>query len=438
MAEATGPSGCPYAPATLDERIRQWSVYQPWLQQDPVPYFEEIQAHAPIVRSEELGGYWILTRFEDMEWAARTPEIFSNAVMSIPAHQVFDTKAIPIQLDGEEHRKWRKALSDLFNPAVVNHFTPQFRQAVADTMDRAIEGGRCEFIGDVAARLPVEVFLIGFGIGREYLPQILEYKNFLRAALPKARNDEEIRAASKPLLQFFSDAIDRRRAEGIEGRLDVFSQLLKSNFDGRPPTQEEMCNAAFTNMLAAFDTTTAALSVVFVYLAQHPEVQELVRAHPEQIPAVIEELIRHDPISATARLVVQDVERHGVTMRKGDLVLIPWGMSGMDTTVFDRPHEVDFERSSTRQLVFGIGPHRCIGMHVARRVIKLAVEEWSARVPSYRLADGIEPGRHFTTVRGYHSIDLAWDPAGAEPADSADPVQVPVPVPVPVTQGASS
>ncbi|HEY3871875.1 MAG TPA: cytochrome P450 [Actinocrinis sp.] len=408
--QPAGPAaGCPYAPDTLDERIRRWSVYQPWLQQNPVPLFEEIQAHAPIVRSEELGGYWILTRFEDMEWAARTPEVFSNAVLSIPAHQVFAEKAIPIQLDGTEHRKWRQALSDLFNPGVVNHFTPQYRQAVADTMDAVVGNGRCEFISEVLARLPVEIFLITFGIEREYLREIVEYKDFLRNALPKARNDAEIHAANEPLLRFFSDAIDRRRAEGVEGRRDVFSQLLKSSFDGRPPTQDEMVNAAFTNMLAAFDTTTAALSVVFAYLAQHPEAQELVTAQPDKIPAVIEELIRQDPISATARVVVQDVERHGVTFRKGDLVLIPWGMSGMDPAAFDRPHEVDFERGATRQLVFGLGPHRCIGMHVARRVIKLAVEEWHARVPAYRVdgEDGV--GRHYTTVRGYHKLALTWD-----------------------------
>ncbi|MEN3357453.1 MAG: hypothetical protein V7637_1435, partial [Mycobacteriales bacterium] len=389
------------------ERICKWSVYQPWLQQDPVPQFEEIQAHAPIVRSEELGGYWMLTRFEDMEWAARTPEIFSNAVLSIPAHQIMAEKSIPIQLDGDEHRKWRRALSDLFSPGVVNHITPQLRQATVDTIEKVSGNGSCELVRDVLTPLPAEAFLIAFGIGREYLSDILEFKHFLRAALPRARNDEEIRAASQPLTQFFSDAIDRRREEGAIGR-DVFSELLKSTFDGRQLTQDEMVNAAFTNMLAAFDTTTAALSVVFAYLAEHPEVQQLVTAEPERIPAVIEELIRHDPISATARIVVQDVERHGVTMRKGDLVLIPWGMSGMDPRVFDDPHDVDFDRSSTRQLVFGIGPHRCIGMHLARRVIRLAVEEWHARVPSYGVTPGQSLGRHYTTVRGYHAIPLSW------------------------------
>lgn len=397
------------APATLEERIRNWNVYAPWLQHDAVRYFKEIQEHAPIVRSEAFGGYWILTRFEEMEWAARHPEYFSSAVLSIPPHQVLDTKTIPIQLDGDEHRKWRRALSELFNPAVINHFTPQIRQAVVDTIEPALNKDRCEFVSEVAVTLPAETFLIIFGIGREYLPQVLEYKEFLRQALPKARNDDEIRAAGRPLWDFFSDAIDRCRERGVEGRRDVFSGLLKSTFEGRALTQDEMVNAAFTNMLAAFDTTTAATSVVFTYLAEHPEVQDMVVREPERIPAIIEELVRHDPVSATARVVAQDVERHGVHMRKGDLVLIPWGMSGIDPRAFENPDEVDFERTSTRQLVFGVGPHRCIGMHLSRRVIKVAVEEWHARRPRYRLVPGTAPARHYTTIRGYHSLELTWD-----------------------------
>jgi cytochrome P450 len=411
MAEAgagpvTSPSG---APATIEEKIKHWSVYQPWLQEDPVTPFREIQEQAPIVWSEELGGYWILTRFEDMEWAARNPEIFSNSTLSIPAHQVFENKAIPIQLDGEEHRKWRQALGELFNPSAVNHFTPQIRQATIDTIERVVSDGHCEFISDVGVKLPAETFLITFGIGREYIGQILEYKEWLRKAIPNAHNDDEIRAASQPLWDFFSAAIDRRRADGVEGQRDVFSQLLKTTVGGREPTQDEMVNAAFTNMLAAFDTTTAALSVVFVYVAEHPEVQDLIVRSPEKIPAIIEELIRHDPVSATARVVTRDVERHGVTLHKGDLVQIPWGMSGMDPRVFDNPAAVDFERSSTRQLVFAVGPHRCIGMHVARRVIKIALEEWHARIPRYRVTPGTSPVRHYTTVRGVSRLELSWD-----------------------------
>lgn len=411
MADGANTGACPYgAPTTLEERIKQWSVYQPWLQEDPVPYFKEIRDHAPIVWSEALGGYWMITRYEDMEWAARNPEIFSNEFLAIPPHDVFVDKAIPIQLDGEHHRKWRQALSALFNPSMVNYFTPEIRQATIDTIDAVASKGHCDFIAEVATRLPAEAFLITFGIGRDRLPQIMEYKEWLRQELPKANNQDEVITAAQPLWDFFGDAIERRRAEGYEGRRDVLSGLLRTRFDGRPPTDDEMINVAFMNMLAAFDTSTAAMAVVFLYTAQHPEVQDLIASSPEMIPAIVEELIRHDPVSATARKVVKDVERHGVTMRAGDMVLMPWGMSGLDPSVFENPDEVDFERSTTRQLVFAIGPHRCLGMHLARRVIRTAVEEWHARVPRYWITEGTQPVRHFTTVRGVTSVEFSYEP----------------------------
>jgi cytochrome P450 len=409
MTDAVDTGRCPFtAPETLEERIRQFSVYQPWLQEDPVSYFKEIRDHAPIVRSEELGGFWILTRYADIEWAARNPEIFSNTMLSIPPHDVFPDKAIPIQLDGETHRKWRRAMSELFNPAMVNHFAPQIRQATIDTIEPLLAKGQCEFISEVAVRLPAEAFLITFGMGRENLDHILDYKEWLRQEMPKANNQEEVVAAAQPLWQFFRDAIDHRRAEGTEGRRDVLSGLLRVRFDGREPTQDELVNIAFMNMLAAFDTTTAAIAVIFNYLAAHPEVQDLVIDKPEMIPTVIEELLRFDPVSATARQVAQDVERHGVTMKKGDMVLMPWAMAGRDPSVFDNPDEVDFDRASIRHLVFAVGPHRCLGMHLARRVIRTAIEEWHERIPRYRVTEQTKPVRYYTTVRGLSRLELSF------------------------------
>lgn len=410
MTDTTVTRGCPFtAPDTPAERIRQWTVYQPWLQQDPIPYWNEMREATPIARSEEFGGYWILTRYEDVEWAARTPEVFSSAEIAIPHRTIFPARQIPIQLDGEEHRAWRRTLSDLFNPGVVNHFTPQIRQATIDAIKPLAAQGRAEFVGDVAVALPAETFLITFGIGREYLGQMLGHKDWLRReGIPNARTDADIRAANEPLWRFFSDAIDRRREEGTEGRLDVFSRLLETSFDGRALTQDEMVNAAFVSMLAALDTTTASLSQIFLYLAAHPEVQELIRSRPERIPVIAEELIRHEPVSTTGRLVVKDVERHGVTMRKGDRVLMSWGMTGLDPDVFASPEVVDFDRTATRHLGFGIGPHRCLGMHVARRIITTALEVWHAHVPAYRLAPDTTPIRRYSPARGVENLDLVW------------------------------
>jgi cytochrome P450 len=117
----------------------------------------------------------------------------------------------------------------------------------------------------------------------------------------------------------------------------------------------------------------------------------VIPASPDRIPAIAEELLRHSPVSTTGRLVTRDVERHGVLLRKGDRVLMSWGLSGLDPDVFENPDKVDFNRDVTRHMAFGAGPHRCLGMHVARRIIRIALEEWHARIPRYGLTPGTAP-----------------------------------------------
>lgn len=394
------------APPTSEERARSWSTYQPWLQRDPFPYWEEMRRGAQVVHSDELGGYWILTRYEDVEWAARHPEFFSNAEIGLPHHQIYTDKLIPIQLDGDDHRKWRQALTPLFNPAVVNHLTPRIREAARDRIAPIVSRGHCEFIEDFAVSLPAEVFLINFGIGREHLQSLLDHKNWLRReGLPNAVSEEELHAAGRPLWDFFSEAVHRRRAAPDGGR-DVISQLLTLDYQGRKLTHEEIINIILMTMFASLDTTNSMIGLMFGYFAEHPEVQRLVSDEPDRIPAVMEELIRHQAMVSTARVVAQDLEMHGRTLRRGDRVLMSWGLVGRDPEVFDRPDEVDFDRPTFRHLGFGIGPHRCLGMHLARRIIKVAIEEWHAAIPRYAPAPESPAVRRYSPIRGLERLDL--------------------------------
>ncbi|WP_433261685.1 cytochrome P450 [Actinosynnema sp. CS-041913] len=393
-------------PQTVEELGRRWSLFQPWLQQDPISQWAKLREHAPVVRSEELGGFWILTRYADIEWAAKNPEVFSNAKVSIPHMQLYADKQIPVQLDGEEHRVWRQTLTSVFNPAVVNHLTPEIRRAAADLIDPIVERGSCDAIAEFAIPLPAETFLINFGIGREHLQALLDHKDWLRKGAMLATSDEERYAASKPLWDFFSESVDKRRSEGHENRQDVMSLLLKADVDGRPLTQDEVVNVAFMTMLASLDTTNSILGLIFAHLAEHPEVQDLIVSSPDRVPLLIEELIRFQAMGSSARVVTRDVERHGVTLRAGDRVLMAWGMSGRDPEAFDRADELDFGRDAVRHLSFGIGPHRCLGMHLARRILKVALEEWHARIPRYHVTPGSTRVHRYTPVRGIDRLDL--------------------------------
>jgi cytochrome P450 len=399
------------APPTVAERVRHFSTFAPWAQSDPVAAFAEVRDFTRIARSEEFGGFWILTRHADIEWVARHPDIFSSAEPLIPHRPNLPDKAIPLELDGEAHTAWRQTLADTFNPSVVNHFTPQIQQLAVELVEKATHTRRYDFAPEFAVKLPAGVFLVNFGVDPSALGQLLEYKDwFVREGLASSGSAEEMANATKPLLDFFQHEVDVRRQQGTEGRRDVISQLLVARYRGRPLADDEIVNASFVTMMASLDTTTSALNLSWWTLAQRADLREYVVAHPDRISRVAEELIRFQPVLTTARIVTEEVELAGVTMRPGDKVLVPWGMAGRDPEAYERPDECWFERPPHRTLAFGVGPHRCLGMHLARRIIAVALEEWHSRIPKYRIDPDSAPISYYSPVRGMLSLPLLIRP----------------------------
>ena len=181
---------------------------------------------------------------------------------------------------------------------------------------------------------------------------------------------------------------------------------MNATLDGRPLSDREIINASHVTMMASLDTTTSALGLSFRCLASDRRLQRFVRSSPERIPRLSEELIRHEPVLTTARLVAESFELHGVMLSRGDMVLMPWGMTGLDPDAFDQPADLLPGREVTRNLAFGVGPHRCLGMHLARRIIAIALEEWHAAIPHYRLAPDTPMMAHFSPVRGLLNLPL--------------------------------
>jgi cytochrome P450 len=395
------------APARIEDRARTFSPFAPWVQTDPVGAFGELRDHTRMARSEEFGGFWIPTRYEDIEWVARHPDIFSNAEPLIPHRQNLPEKAIPLELDGEEHTAWRQTLADTFNPGVVKHFTPQIEEVTRGLVEKAVHAGRFDFAPDFAVKLPAGVFLVNFGVDPSALPTLLEYKDwFVREGLASDDSADQMDKATRPLLDFFQGEVDRRRSEGFEGRRDVISQLLAGSYKGRLLTDAEIVNASFVSMMASLDTTTSALNLIWLTLAQRPDLQAQIVSEPERIPKITEELIRYEPVLTTARLVTEEVELAGVTMRPGDKVLMSWGMAGRDPEAHERADECWPDRPAHRTLAFGVGPHRCLGMHLARRIINVAMQEWHAQIPRYRLDPASPPISYYSPVRGVMTLPL--------------------------------
>lgn len=395
------------APPNVEDRVRTFSTFAAWAQADPVGAFTEVRDYARMAHSDEFGGFWIPTRYEDIEWIARNPEIFSSAEPLIPHTPNSPEKAIPLELDGAEHTAWRQTLADCFSPGTVNHFAPQIEQLTRDLVDNAVGADRFDFAPNFAVKLPAAVFLVNFGVEPEALPQLLEFKDwYVREGLAAVNDPDQMAKATKPLLDFFQGEVDKRRAAGPGERHDVISKLLTATYRGRPLTDREIVNASFVTMMASLDTTTSALNLSWLTLAQRPDLRARIVNEPDRIPRFAEELIRYQPVLTTARIVTREVEVAGVTMRPGDKVLMSWGMAGRDPEVYERADECWFDRPPSRTLAFGVGPHRCLGMHLARRIVATALREWHSRIPDYRLDPDSPPVTYYSPVRGVMSLPL--------------------------------
>lgn len=162
-------------------------------------------------------------------------------------------------------------------------------------------------------------------------------------------------------------------------------------------------------LVGGLDTVAGMMGFIMLHLARNPEHQALLAGNPELMPVAVEELMRRHEIANVARLVVRDTELRGVVMKEGDMVLTPTSMAGLDDRRYPDPMKVDFAREDKRSLVFGKGPHQCIGAFLARTELRVFFTEWLKRVPRFRIADGERPVSVPGRANAVSYLPLVWD-----------------------------
>jgi cytochrome P450 len=173
-------------------------------------------------------------------------------------------------------------------------------------------------------------------------------------------------------------------------------------------TRDEMLDICANIALAGLDTLTAGLTTCMAFFALHPDKREQILERPELIESAVEELLRWEsPVSAVFRRAAVDTEFDGCPIKAGEFVHVNLGAANLDPEEFPNPMQVDFGRTVNRHYAFGKGIHRCLGSHLARRVLRVSIEEWHRRIPRYRLSDNVEL-RYFTPTRGVGNLQLEW------------------------------
>lgn len=351
--------------------------------------------------------FWMVTRFEHVHEALRMPEVFSTEVIN-SLQPWMAVKFLPQNLDGPEHIAMRRVLNRWFSPAAVRRMEPLVLSHCRKLIEEVRPKGECDLVAEFGLRFPTDMFLASLGLPMEDGPKFVAWVEAMFSSFSGGRAAIE---ASQQIKAYFDEQIDRRVAQPLDPETDFLTRLLTSEVEGERFDRDTILTICMTLMTAGLDTTRSALGYIFRHLATHPDDRRELIENPDLVPVAIEEFIRlYSLVFQDGRLVMEDIDFHGRDMRKGDVVWLGLAQANRDPRKFPDPRTYDLERGNVNQhLGFGAGPHRCLGMHLARHELGVVLREWHQLIPDYRLAVDPATLRERGGQLTLKSLPLVWD-----------------------------
>ena len=348
----------------------------------------ELREQSPVFFNRSDGGsYWMFTRDRAVRDIYKNPELFSSESLW-PWDPEPSYRFVPTQLDAPEHIKYRRIVNPWFAPRAIDAAEPAARAACRRLVEELAPLGSCDFVSGFALRYPTEVFLTVIGIDPAdavlFVPWV---EDFFRGQGGDPGAQELMETALDKIRAYWIDALAERRNDPEPRPGDFASHLVHSTIDGRPLSDTEALDVLTVLVLAGLDTTRGELGYLWRHLATHPEDRRRLIEEPELIPSAVEETVRYYTIIfGEGRKVTRDVEFHGVQLRKGEMVYGLVSAANRDPDSYERADEFVIDRKRNNHIGFASGPHRCLGMHLARREMQIAVEEWLRVIPDFRIA----------------------------------------------------
>ena len=364
-----------------------------------------VREAGPVIRGPR--GRYVVASSEAVEFVLKHPELFSSK-------RAFDAAGsplpmVPIAFDPPEHTRYRRILQPFFSPRGTASWLPVVRGLAGELIDGFAGRGECDLVAELAVPLPAHVFLTLFGLPLQDRDRLIAWKEALlnfdfQGGEPVPERTARLGAE---LYEYLVAHIAQRRRRGGTG--DLLGQLLADTSDERL-SDDEILGLSFLFVLAGLETVTSSLSTTFAALAAQPALRRQIAADPALIPSAVEELLRFDgPVLFVPRIAIQDVELAGQTIPAGSYVMVTIAVASRDPAEHPDPDTIDFQRQE-RSLAFGVGPHRCLGLHLARMEMRVALAEWHRRIPEYELAPGVTPQVRWPAgTVGIDSLPLVWD-----------------------------
>lgn len=360
-----------------------------------------------LVWTPYTGGHWIATRGELIAEIYSDPTRFSSEVIFLPKEAGEKYAMVPTRMDPPEHTPYRQALNKGLSLAQIRRVEDTVRTIAREIIASFADKGGCEFTAAYAKQFPVKVFMALAGLPMEDAPMLDRFAQQMTRP-DGATPTEQAQSLDEANKGFFAyvDPIIKGRAGGTGE--DMISLLLNSEIDGKPMQHDKALGLISLLLLGGLDTVVNLLGFMMIDLARHPEKVAELRGDEMTLRRGVEEMFRRFPVVSEARMVARDMEYRGVTLKRGDMILLPTALHGLDDAENESPWELKFDRSTQGHMTFGAGPHRCAGLHLARLEVTVTLQEWLKRIPEFALKPDCKPVYHSGIVAAVDNVQLVW------------------------------
>jgi cytochrome P450 len=374
---------------------------------EPQKLYADLMAKGPVAYAPS--GTPILLTMDDILFVNK-----SHNVEQASKYLGSNRPAIPLGLDGPEHTKYRRLLDPVFTAKKVALLADQVRALAHEMIDGFIDRHEVNAYREWCEPLPSQIFLSIMGLPMEDLPGFLNFKELTLGNEQVERESAEVMAAKRAeavewIQGYFNRELDAREKLDDPGD-DMLGWLMKAEAGGETLTREDIHDILGLLIIAGLDTVAASLACFLSFFARHPEQRAKVVNDPSAWPRAVEELMRFEsPVTQGGRVALEDMELpSGVKVRAGTMMVASWSAADLDPKYFPDPLTVDLDRTPNPHIGFASGFHRCLGSHLARMEMIVALQVWHERIPNYRVKPGVELV-YSGNPRAPHNFPLVWD-----------------------------
>jgi cytochrome P450 len=360
------------------------------------PVLRAMHERCPVAWTDEHEGYWVLTGYEEIKRVATDSKTFSsdNDIEGRRGGKGFTGVTLParhvgrlgfVEMDDPEHGQLRRPMIPWLGPDAVALMRPVIEDLATAFVDEVIERGSCDFVEEISSPVPAVFTMILLGMPCADWKTWSDGNHLSQSSPPGSEQQlqgvELMASMTAEVSAKIESILENPPNRPPENLLEM---LCLHEFGGRRLTHAEIVDNVVLVIAGGVDTTTSATAMAVNWLANHPAEREVLRENPDLMPTAVEELLRvMGPVTANARTATCPVTVGGQRIEAGERLLMMWAAGNHDGRFFENPEQIDLSRKPNAHLSFGMGSHRCIGLHVGRATMTILLDEVLLRIPDF-------------------------------------------------------